>query len=221
MNLKNPFVGSHFITRREINPAARFRDYCYRDQRELVCSNDAYSTSKKLISKRGLLFQSAPMYQELLASQLTDSTSAPCCQNADQEKFDEIVKNIQKEKQKEQQKNKKLPSVEVIRKELEKIITFHEKQQELFFSSVYPLPGCLGKSIDDSEDINNEKLELKNENYRPNTPMPYFPSQNPQNIRHKRDTAKGVISVQKTKRKYQHKPTNPPKKKRKRGKSKK
>ena len=251
--LKNPYIGKHFVKRKSLEPTEKYSEWCYRRHPNLIYAKDTFSQSKKLIDKEGLLFTSCPMYQQLLSKQFNDGSNDTSDANSlfsnnsmPKSTFEEIYNQVVEQQLKLEQKKKKhpLPTVEEIRKELIKIIAFHEHQEETYFSSVYPLPGCLNMNPNDQssdEDENNKdqegstvgsnvcynagssgsgskKFDKKAHSYRKKQTIPLVPASNIsfQPIRNK----KGVISLEKvSKRKYKYKDPYPKTKRPKRGKT--
>ena len=219
---RNPYIGKSFVFKKRIG-GDRFRDYCYRRQPNLIVSDDVFNVGKKLHAKEGLMFKSCPMFQDLLGknSKSDSNENGPLIPeplSMDKESFEEAVKKITEKKKKDNQKMKKdkLPSVEQIRNEIKKIITFHEKKEETLFASVYPLPSSLNsKSSEKNENENeneNEKVVMQ-----PKNPIHFT---TPTQYRNKPIRGKdGVIQLSNTaKRKYHHNLPYPAKKRTKRGK---
>jgi len=163
LNLKNPYIGKHFVKRKSFEPTEKYRDYNYRRQPNLIYAKDTFNVGKKLIDKEGYVFNSCPMYTELLKKRFddgqTDNNNKLFSSNSmPKSEFNEMYEQIVEQKQEEEEKKRKhpLPSVEVIRQELIKIIAFHEKQEESYFASVYPLPGCLNADSDSDDHISGD-----------------------------------------------------------------
>jgi hypothetical protein len=98
------------------------------------------SMTAKIVHKEGLMFKSSPIFKDLekVAKEQTESLT--------REKFKDELKDLKQDDKdsKGRRKQNKDPSIPEMRKTIQNMIFYFEKQCEKQMPTAYPLPGVAG-----------------------------------------------------------------------------